>query len=460
MKQRGDSLKDDAVDIFLAGVNAVQPGQKIKKHVRLENNRIFVDDRKFPLHDRTNIYVVGSGKASAAMAQALEEILGDRIHSGFIVTKYGHDLPLKKIAVREAGHPVPDENGEKAAEEMVALLSTVGENDIVFFLASGGGSALLALPVPGITLNDKILVTEALLRAGASIREINTVRKHLSAVKGGQLARIAYPATVITLMISDVVGNDPDIIASGPTVPDNSTFADGRAVLNRYNLGSLLPGSVLNRFKRGAAGELEETPKPGDPVFKRSRNILIASNLQAIEAAGSRAEELGYNTHVLSTEMEGDTRTASRIHTKAAAGICQNGRPVPPPACLISGGETTVFIRGNGKGGRNQEFVLAAAIAIDGRENTAVLSGGTDGTDGPTDAAGAFADGTTIRRAAALGMNAGEYLDNNDSYHFFKPLGDLVVTGPTHTNVMDLHVVLVCERWEFPFFCPEYQGIK
>ncbi|MFH2042621.1 MAG: glycerate kinase [Acidobacteriota bacterium] len=443
MKHTRSGLKQDALDIFLAGVKAVQPDRTIRQHVRLEDSRIFVDDLEFPLRDGTNIHVVGTGKASAAMALSLEEILGDRIKSGLISTKYGHGLPLKKIRVLEAGHPLPDISGLRAGKDIMRLLEGTGEKDLVFFLVSGGGSALLPVPADGISLDDKIKTTDVLLRAGASIHEINTLRKHISAIKGGQLARLVFPSTLVSLIISDVVGNDLDVIASGASVPDRSTFSDCLTVLNKYGLQPHVPESVLYRIRLGTAGFLMENPGPGDSVFERTRTRIIASNVQAAAAAEAKARELGYNAFILSTAIEGETREAALVHTALAEKIHNTGHPSVPPACLISGGETTVTIRGNGKGGRNQEFALAAAIALDECERTAVMSCGTDGTDGPTDAAGAFADGNTVRRAAELGMNARKYLDNNDSYHFFLPLGDLVFTGPTHTNVMDLRVVLM-----------------
>jgi hydroxypyruvate reductase len=357
--------------------------------------------------------------------------------------KYGHIFPLNKIKVNEAGHPVPDEAGFHGTEEIIQLLKKTEKNDLVLFLISGGGSALLPYPAEGLTLEEKQEVTKYLLEVGACIHEINAVRKHLSRVKGGRLAKLAHPSTLISLMLSDVIGDDLDTIASGPTVPDDSTFDDCLKVLEKYQMREKIPASVVELLEKGARGEVEETPKAGDPAFQRTQNMIIASNILAVQAAQRKAEELGYNTMILSTFVEGETKEAARVHAAVAKEILHTGNPVPRPACIISGGETTVTIRGKGLGGRNQEFVLAAVIDIDGLENVVILSAGTDGTDGPTDAAGAIADGSTVSRAKKKGMDAEYFLRENDSYHFFKPLGDLIITGPTHTNVMDLRLVMV-----------------
>jgi len=310
-------------------------------------------------------------------------------------------------------------------------------------LISGGGSALLPFPVEGVTLDEKRQLTQVLLDIGANIHEMNVLRKHVSRVKGGRLVRLAYPATLVTLILSDVVGDDLDSIASGPTVPDRSTYADCLRILQKYKVQDKVPGAVLDTINRGLQGAVAETPKVNDPAFVKTQNVIVASNSLALQAAKHKADELGYNCLVLSSSIEGETRDVALDHMAIAKKILRTDQPLVRPACVISGGETTVTIRGKGKGGRNQEFVLAAAIALDGFENVVVLSGGTDGTDGPTDAAGAFADGTTVERAKSQGMDAQEYLWNNDSYSFFDPLGDLFKTGPTFTNVMDLRLVLV-----------------
>ncbi|MGD8534869.1 MAG: glycerate kinase [Candidatus Aminicenantes bacterium] len=436
-------LRKDAGVIFRAGLEAVNPIHAIKKRVTLQDDRLTVGGQTYNLAEYEGIYVIGTGKASAAMAQAVEELLGKRIKGGVVNVKYGHIFPLNKIKVNEAGHPVPDEAGFHGTEEIIQLLKKTEKNDLVLFLISGGGSALLPYPAEGLTLEEKQEVTKYLLEVGACIHEINAVRKHLSRVKGGRLAKLAHPSTLISLMLSDVIGDDLDTIASGPTVPDDSTFDDCLKVLEKYQMREKIPASVVELLEKGARGEVEETPKAGDPAFQRTQNMIIASNILAVQAAQRKAEELGYNTMILSTFVEGETKEAARVHAAVAKEILHTGNPVPRPACIISGGETTVTIRGKGLGGRNQEFVLAAVIDIDGLENVVILSAGTDGTDGPTDAAGAIADGSTVSRAKKKGMDAEYFLRENDSYHFFKPLGDLIITGPTHTNVMDLRLVMV-----------------
>jgi glycerate 2-kinase len=435
--------REDALAIFASGIDAVDSERAIKNHVRLENNYLVVGKTEIDLSHFVRISVIGAGKASAAMAQAMEEILGERLGSGIVVTKYGHSLPLDKVEVIEGGHPVPDEAGFEGARNMVRFLERRDEKDLVFFLISGGGSALLPHPYDGLTLEDLKTLTKILLEAGANIHEINTLRKHLSKIKGGRLAKIASPATLISLVLSDVIGDDLDSIASGPTVPDPSTFEDCLAVLEKYHISKKIPADAMKILQKGVRGEVDETPKPGDPFFERTHNLIIGSNIMAVRAAAKKAEELGYNPLVLSTFIEGETRDVARVHAAIAKEILSSGNPVSKPACVLSGGETTVTIRGKGKGGRNQEFVLAAAQDIAGMENVVIMSAGTDGTDGPTDAAGAVADGKTVDRARESGMDPARFLTENDSYPFFKALDDLIITGPTYTNVMDLRIMLV-----------------
>ena len=310
-------------------------------------------------------------------------------------------------------------------------------------LISGGGSALLVAPAEGVTLEDKQAVTRLLLACGADIHEINTIRKHLSRAKGGGLARFAYPATVISLILSDVIGDDLNVIASGPAVPDTSTFEDTRRVLEKYDIQDRVPASVQSRIQQGLVGDIEETPKIGDAVFQKCYTELVGTNIQALKAAGQQAEELGYQTLILSSTVEGEAREVVKVLTAIGKEVRDSGNPLSAPACILCGGETTVTIRGDGKGGRNQEFALAAALGLDGIENIVVLAGGTDGNDGPTDAAGAMADGRTLARAQAKGLDPLDYLRRNDSYHFFQTLEDLVITGPTLTNVMDVYMILV-----------------
>ncbi len=436
-------LRKDAEDIFKEGLEAVGPIQEIRKHVTFKDNKLSVRDQIYDLTDYEAVYVIGTGKASAAMAQAVEGLLGERLKEGVVNVKYGYSFPVKRIKVNEAGHPVPDEAGFRGTKEIVQLLEKTGKNDLVLFLISGGGSALLPYPAEGLTLKDKQEVTRCLLEVGARIHEINALRKHISRVKGGRLAKLAYPSTLISLILSDVIGDDLDTIASGPTVPDESTFTDCLKIVEKYDMRGKIPSSVVEFLEKGAKGEVEETPKSGDPAFQKTQNLIISSNIHALKAAKRKADELGYNSLILSALVEGETKDAARVHAAVAKEILKSGNPVPPPACVISGGETTVTIRGKGLGGRNQEFALAAAIDIDGLENVIILSVGTDGTDGPTDAAGAVADGSTVNRARKLGMDAEHFLRENDSYNFFKPLEDLIITGPTHTNVMDLRLVMV-----------------
>lgn len=437
------SLRRDAREIFRQALKAADPGRLLSSRVSLHAGRLRVGRRSYPLADFERLFVAGCGKASGAMAANLEKILGPRITAGVVNVKYSEGRRLKRIRLREAGHPLPDVNGVRGAKEMIALLRGLTARDLVIFLISGGGSALLPAPRPGITLQEKQKVTEALLRCGAGIEEINTLRKHLSVLKGGGLAKLAYPATLISLILSDVIGDPLEAIASGPTVPDPTTFADGARVLDRYGLWAQIPPSVARHIQEGLKGRAEETLKPGDPVFENVYNLVVGNNLMAMKAAQQRARILGYRTLVLSSMIEGETREVAKVHAAMAKEALRSGNPAPPPACLLSGGETTVTIKGKGKGGRNQEFALAAALEIAGREGVVVLSAGTDGTDGPTDAAGAFADGRTVARAEALGLDPGAALEENNAYPFFAALKDLLITGPTGTNVMDLHILLV-----------------
>lgn len=436
-------LRQDALSIFAAGVRAVNPAEALARHVRVQRGRLKVGGSSYDLAAFRRVYVVGAGKASARMAQAVEALLGDRLAAGIVNVKYGHTVPLQIVRAREAGHPVPDDAGVCATEELIRLVRKTGEKDLVLCLLSGGGSALLPCPVEGLTLKDKQETTKVLLECGATIQQINAVRKHISRIKGGRLAKLAYPATLVSLILSDVIGDDLESIASGPTVPDGSTYSDCLRILGRYGVEQEIPLAVRRHLEQGASGKKEETPKAHDPSFAHVQNVIIGSNIQAIEAAGEKARELGYRSLILSSFIEGETRAVANVHAAIAKEVVRSGQPVAAPACIISGGETTVTLRGRGIGGRNQEFSLAAALALEGLDRVLVLSAGTDGTDGPTEAAGAFADGETVRRAQAIGLDAEANLRENDSYHFFSRLGDLLVTGPTFTNVMDLRLVLV-----------------
>jgi hydroxypyruvate reductase len=427
------SLRRQALRIFQAAVKAADPYQAVLRDQAVLRH-LRIDAKPY-----RNIFVIGAGKASAQMARAIERLLGARITGGEINVKDGHAAALRRIQINECGHPVPDQRGVAGARRIAKIAEQAGPDDLIVCLISGGASALLPLPAPPISLAEKQKTTRLLLNCGASIHEINCVRKHISRIKGGQLARLAYPATLLTLILSDVIGDDLDVIGSGPTVPDRSTFADARAIFEKYRIWNKLPSAVRVRVS-SAAGE---TPKPGDKIFERTRNVIVGSNALAVNAAALEARRLGFHTLVLSTFLEGESREVARVHAAIAKEIQASGRPVHAPACVISGGETTVTVRGPGLGGRNQEFALAAALDIAGLRDAVILSGGTDGTDGPTDATGAISDGTTVARAQALGLSAAAFLRNNDSYHFLEATGDLIKTGPTGTNVADIQLILV-----------------
>lgn len=430
-------------ELLRAALAAVDPAAAVASAVERDGRWLRVGSRTYDLrHGR--VVVVGAGKAAVPMAAALEAILGPMLAAGLVITKEGYGAPTTRIAVREAGHPLPDERSVQATRAVRDLLVGLQPNDLVLCVLSGGGSALLVAPAPGVTLADKRRVTDQLLRAGATIGELNAVRKHLSVVKGGQLARAAAPAQLASLVVSDVVGDALDVIASGPTVPDPTTYQTALAVLRERGLLASAPPAVVARLEQGAAGRWPETPKPGDPLFAPVQNVLVATNAQALDAAAERARAFGFHPLVLSAAIEGEAREVGRVLAAVAREEVARGRPAPLPACVLAGGETTVTVRGAGSGGRNQELVLAAALALDGlpADRAAVASVATDGGDGPTPAAGALADGGTVARAAARGMDARAALRANDSYTLLKAVDALVVTGPTRTNVNDVMMVL------------------
>jgi hydroxypyruvate reductase len=436
-------MRKQALEIFNAGVKAVDPVAAVYRHVKVKDETLSIDDQSFDLKNFERIIIVGAGKAVAPMAKALEDLLGDRIANGVIVVKEGHGLALKRVKICEGGHPVPDEGGVQGTEEILTVAKDAAERDLVICLISGGGSALLIAPPQGISLEDKQAATKLLLACGANIHELNTIRKHLSRSKGGRLAQAVHPATVISLILSDVVGDDLDVIGSGPTVPDSSTFQESEQILKNYGVWDDLAASIRDHIQKGLNGEITETPKTGDAAFQRCSQILVGTNLQAMVAAAQEAERQGYHPLILSTKVEGEAREVARAHAAIAKEVLSSANPISPPACVLFGGETTVTLQGDGKGGRNQEYALAAALALDGHDHIVMLSGGTDGTDGPTDAAGAIADGNTVARAHGKGLDPGEFMKRNDSYHFFKQLDDLVMTGPTRTNVMDIYLFLI-----------------
>jgi glycerate 2-kinase len=441
-------MRQDARRVFDAAVEVVDAEQCVRHFVSLSGSTLQVGEQSFDLGVYDRVLAVGTGKASPRMGIALEDILGDHLSEGVMNTKYEHAEDLEKIKIVECGHPVPDQAGVEGTNEILHLLEGADELTLVICLISGGGSALMPAPSEGITLEEKQETTKLLLGCGANIVELNSIRKHLSQVKGGGLARAAFPATVISLMLSDVIGDPMDVIASGPTVPDSSTFKDCLDIIGKYEIMDALPPAVRTRFEQGVNGEIPDTPKPGDEALERCHNVVVGSNGLAVAAANEMARELGYNTLVLSTRLEGEAREIAHIYTAIAKEILKTGQPIAAPACVIAGGETTVTVRGKGKGGRNQELALAGAIQLSGWGKVVLFSGGTDGTDGPTDAAGAVADSHTMERSEKAGLSAIEFLKRNDAYHFFKPLDDLVMTGPTGTNVADVAFVMVGESGE------------
>jgi hydroxypyruvate reductase len=429
-------------NVVAAALAAVDPGEAVRRFVAVRDAALVIADRRYPLADIRRVIVVGAGKASAPMAAAVEDILDELVPiTGSVTVRYGHAAPTRFVTIREASHPMPDAAGVEATREIVELLEGAERDDLVICVISGGGSALLTLPADGISLADMQQTTDALLRCGATINEINIVRKHLDTVKGGGLARVAAPARLVSLLLSDVVGNPLDAIASGPTVPDTSTFADAVAVLDRFELWDSVPSSVAERLRAGVAAQIPETPKPGDPIFAGSQNVVVGSNMLACEAAAHAASELGFAPLVLTTFVEGEAREAGRVLAGILREVDASAHPLPRPCCVIAGGETTVTIRGAGKGGRNQELALAAAFPLRGVRNVLLASIGTDGSDGPTDAAGAWVDGSTIDRALAHGLDPARRLADNDSYALFDGLGELIKTGPTNTNVNDLYLL-------------------
>jgi len=438
-----ERLRHHASRIVAAGLGAADPRRAIRRVVRRRGELLSVGEAVYDLREINQILVVGGGKAGAPMAAGLEDVLGSRITRGLVNVKYGYTKPLRRIELIEAGHPLPDAAGQLGAEAILQIASEAGEDDLVVCLLSGGGSALLPAPASGITLDEKVRTTDLLLKSGATITEINTVRKHLSRIKGGQLARAAAPSRVVVLVLSDVIGDRLDGIASGPASADPSTYAEALAIVDRYALTSRIPEGVLSHLRSGDAGVIAETPKPGDPLFTRVHAVVIGNGTLAARAAEREAKKLGFRTMLVTTALEGEARETARVMAAIARSSLLAQIPLKLPACILASGETTVTVHGTGKGGRCQEFVLAAALAVGGWPNTVVVGFGTDGTDGPTDAAGAFADGTTVARARGLGLDPLRSLEANDAYPFFSALTDLIFTGPTNTNVNDLYLVLV-----------------
>ncbi len=432
--------------IIDAALRAVNPSVAVKNTLRRDGNFLYCGDAVYNLDAIARITVTGFGKAGAPMAHAVHSLLADRISAGVVIVKYGHTLPantdIPPITILEAGHPVPDANGVRHTRQLIHLLENTRSTDLILTLISGGGSALLVQPVTGVSLADVQSLTTELLKAGAPITAINTVRKHLSQVKGGQLAKLAHPTRIISLILSDVGGDPLDIIASGPTAPDPGTFADAIAALKKYGLWAKAPRAITDFFRDGAAGVHPETPKPGDAIFARVQNEIIANNRTAVNAAADAARGRGFSVTVHPDFVEGDVHTVAQWLAEKTRQLRKKVDADGKPAAFIFGGEPTVTVRGNGLGGRNTELALATALNIAELPRVRVACVATDGNDGPTDAAGAIISGETIALAAKLGLNAATFLQNNDSYHFFETNGELLKTGATNTNVNDIVVVL------------------
>jgi len=437
-------LRKDACTILESALNSVNPEQAIYNALHLNGDTLSFEGGSIDLSKVKRIYVIGGGKAGGLMAKAVESLFGDRIKDGLVNVLEGtvNTVSLKQIKLHGAHHPVPSKAGVEGVKQMLELTGNLCEDDLVISLISGGGSALMPYPAIGIDLDDLQSITGSLLRAGATINELNAVRKHLSAFKGGQLARHCGPARVISLILSDVIGDPLDIIASGPTAPDTSSFEDALMVLQKYGVWVDAPENIRTRINQGVEGIIPDTPKEDDPVLNKVHNILIANNLIAAKAAKKKAAELGYNTMILSTFIEGEARLVGEILTGIAKEIIKRDQPLKKPAAVIIGGETTVSVKGNGVGGRNMEVALGAALRLDGL-SCLVAALATDGIDGPTESAGAFADGRTLKRSMEKDLNPEKYLRKNDSYHFFKELDDYILTGPTGTNVNDLSLILI-----------------
>ncbi len=432
-------------EIMAAALGAAEPAAAVRSALRRDGDTLRIGAQEYDLRTIQRILIVGAGKAGAPMAAAAAEILEGRIAAGAMVVKHGHvgDVSAATIDIVEGGHPLPDAHGVAAAAHIAALLTEATAGDLVLVLISGGGSALLTLPAPGITLPDTIELTQILLGCGATINEINALRKHVNQLQGGRMAELAAPARVATLILSDVVGSPLDVIASGPTAPDTTTWHDAWAVVERHAIAEQLPARLRTHLLAGREGRLPDTPKPGDALFERVNNVVVGSNELAALAAVEAARAHGFNTMLLTTYLEGEAREAGTVLAGIARELALHERPLSLPALLIAGGETTVRLHGSGLGGRNQELALGAVRGLAGLPGTVLAALATDGGDGPTDAAGAVAGGETLGRAFELGLDLDAFLRDNDAYHFWQPLGDLLLPGPTLTNVNDLSFVMV-----------------
>lgn len=437
----------DICKILAAAINAVDPAACVRRFVKRDgNSRVQVAGRAYDLSVYKRIFIIAIGKASLAMAISLSEILKDRLDGGIIVAKHiteGASGSIPGVELVQGGHPVPDGASLAAGRKVAGLLSGLQADDLIFCLISGGGSALMTLPVEGVTLEEVQQLTHDLLACGATIQEINILRKHLDRLKGGGMARLAHPAHLTTLILSDVVGSPLDVIASGPTVGDSSTFEEAADILGKYDLRRKTPTAILEVIEKGRRGDIPDTLKPGDACFTRVHNVLVGANYLAAKAALESAKELGFNTLLLTTYLQGEASQAGKVLASIARQVRESGEPLAAPACLVAGGETTVTLRGKGRGGRNQEFALGAAAELAGLSDAFLITLATDGEDGPTDAAGAVVSGNTCQRAFRAGMKAADFLMQNNAYCFFETLGDLLITGPTGTNVNDLNFIFV-----------------
>ncbi len=424
-------------------LNVADPKHIIKSKLQLKNSQLKINGHSFDLKKYKNIYVVGGGKASGTMAEALEQILNRWITAGLVNVPYGSRNNTSIIKLHAANHPIPDQAGVEGTRSMFKMLENPRSSDLIICLISGGGSSLMPLPRGDISVVDKRKLTDILLKSGATINEINTVRKHISDFKGGWLAKKAYPATILNLILSDVVGDPLDFIASGPTVPDSTTFKDATNVLKKYDLWSRTPEPIKKVLSDGVRGLIPETPKTDDKAFQKVHNVIVGNNRFSSLAACEKLKSKGLNTLLLTATLEGEARHVGTMLASIAREIPASGNPIPKPAGIIVGGETTVTVTGKGRGGRNQEIPLAAALKLKDCNGTVVASLSTDGIDGPTDAAGAMADGKTLARANRRGLSPEKSLADNNSYNFFSSLNDLIFTCPTGTNVNDISIVIV-----------------
>lgn len=439
-----EPVRRDLRQILEKVMGAVEPERAVRSHLEVCDGRFRIGDRTYDLESTNRIAVVGGGKAAVAMAREVERILDGRIDEGLVIAyDAGEESALERIRVAEGAHPVPDQGGVEAAGELLELVEGMGRDDLVICVVSGGGSSLMTLPAPGLELSELQKTTEVLLKSGMPIERVNAVRKHLSAIAGGRLAEAMEPAPSVSLVLSDVVGNRLDAIASGPTVADSTTFEDALDAVDAFNLGEKLPARVVEHLERGRRGEIEETPGAGHSCFERAEHFIVGDNDVACRAARGEAKRLGWNAAILTTHLEGEAREVGEVAVGLGREVAGHRRPVQPPGCLILGGETTVTVRGRGRGGRNKELVLGGVAALCEDDEITIASFATDGIDGPTESAGAVADCKTLEVSESKGLNPADYLRENDSQAFFEETGDVLVTGPTGTNVNDVVLVFV-----------------